>query len=94
MLSVYKNIVRKDSGKNVWKHKQCECYCFLKSEMEQIGAEVKTDLVNVPLWLPGSSSLYYMDEAGRKNLNVIPLGLSVGTGGKELNLKVVEFKNK
>lgn len=67
---------------------------FLKSEMEQTGAEVKTDSVNVPLWLPGSSSLYYMDEAGRKDLNVIPLGLSVGTGGKELNLKVVEFKNK
>lgn len=67
---------------------------FLKSEMEQTGAEVKTDSVNVPLWLPGTSSLYYIDESGREDLNVIPLGLSVGTGGKELNLKVVEFKNK
>ena len=67
---------------------------FLKSEMEQTGAEVNTDSVNVPLWLPGSASLFYMDESGRKDLNVIPLGLSVGTGGKELNLKVVEFKNK
>lgn len=67
---------------------------FLKSKMEQTGAVVKTDSVNVPLWLPGSSSLYYMDESGRKDLNVIPLGLSVGTNGKELNLKVVEFTSK
>lgn len=67
---------------------------FLKSEMEQAGAEVNTDSVNVPLWLPGGASLFYMDESGRKDLNVIPLGLSVGTVGKELNLKVVEFKNK
>ena len=67
---------------------------FLKSEMEQTGAEVNTDSVNVPLWLPGSASLFYMDESGRKDLNVIPLGLSVDTVGKELNLKVVEFKNK
>lgn len=67
---------------------------FLKSEMEQAGVEVKIDSVNVPLWLPGNSSLYYMDESGRKDLNVIPLGLSVGTGGKELNLKVVEFTSK
>lgn len=67
---------------------------FLKSEMEQTGAEVNTDSVNVPLWLPCSASLFYMDEAGRKDLNVIPLGLSVGTGGKELNMKVVELKNK
>ena len=44
--------------------------------------------------MPGSASLFYMDESGRKDLNVIPLGLSVGTVGKELNLKVVEFKNK
>lgn len=67
---------------------------YLKSEMEQTGAEVKTDTVNVPLWLPGTSSLYYTDETGRKDLNAIPLGLSVGTDGKELNLKVVEFRNK
>lgn len=67
---------------------------FLRSKMEQAGAEVKTDTVNVPLWLPGTSSLYYTDEAGRKDLNAIPLGLSVGTDGKELNLRVVEFTNK
>lgn len=67
---------------------------FLRSKMEQAGAEVKTDTVNVPLWLPGTSSLYYTDEAGRKDLNAIPLGISVGTDGKELNLRVVEFTNK
>lgn len=67
---------------------------FLRSKMEQAGAEVKTDTVNVPLWLPGTSSLYYTDESGRKDLNAIPLGLSVGTDGKELNLRVVEFTNK
>lgn len=67
---------------------------FLQSEMRRTGAEVKTDSVNVPLWLPGTSSLYYTDESGRKELNAIPLGLSVGTDGKELNLKVVEFTNK
>ncbi len=38
---------------------------FLKSEMEQIGAEVKTDLVNVPLWLPGSSCIIWMRLAGK-----------------------------
>lgn len=67
---------------------------FLKSKMEETGAEIKTDSVDVPLWMPGTASLYYMDETGRKDLNAIPLGLSVGTDGKELNLKVVEFTNK
>lgn len=71
-----------------------EAIAFLKSEMEKAGADVRTDSVNVLLWLPGVSSLYYMDETGRKELNAIPLGMSIGTGGKELNLKVVEFTNK
>lgn len=71
-----------------------EAIAFLKSEMVKAGADVRTNLVNVPLWLPGVSSLYYMDETGRKELNAIPLGMSIGTGGKELNLKVVEFTNK
>ena len=71
-----------------------EAIAFLKSEMVKAGADVRTDSVNVPLWLPGVSSLYYMDETGRKELNAIPLGMSIGTGGKELNLKVVEFTNK
>lgn len=71
-----------------------EAIAFLRSEMEKLGADVMLDSVNVPLWFPGTSSLYYTDETGRKDLNVIPLGLSVGTGNKELNLKVVEFTNK
>lgn len=71
-----------------------EAIAFLKSEMEKAGVDVRTDSVNVPLWLPGVSSLYYMDETGRKGLNAIPLGMSIGTGGKDLNLKVVEFTNK
>lgn len=62
--------------------------------MEKADVDVRTDSVNVPLWLPGVSSLYYMDETGRKELNAIPLGMSIGTGGKDLNLKVVEFTNK
>lgn len=67
---------------------------FLKNEMEKFCIDVKIDSVNVPLWLPGTSTLYYTDENGKKNLNAIPLGLSVGTNGKILNLKVVEFTSK
>lgn len=71
-----------------------DAIAFLKSEMEKAGADVMLDSVNVPLWLSGTCLLSYTDEAGRKKLNAIPLGLSVGTDGKELNLKVVEFTNK
>ena len=51
-----------------------EAIAFLKSEMVKAGADVRTDSVNVPLWLPGVSSLYYMDETGRKELNAILWG--------------------
>ena len=50
--------------------------------MVKAGADVRTDSVNVPLWLPGVSSLYYMDETGRKELNAIPLGMSIGLGAR------------
>lgn len=71
-----------------------EAISFLKNEMKKYGIKVRTDSVEVPLWESGTSSLYYTDGSGRKELNAIPLGLSVGTDGEKINLKVVEFRNR
>lgn len=67
---------------------------FLKKEMEKTEARITTDSVNVPYWLPGTSSLSFTDKNGETKLNAIPLGLSVGTDGKTLKLRIVEFKSK
>ena len=71
-----------------------EAIAFLQKEMEKTGAKVTIDSVEVPYWLPGESHLSFKDGNSITELNTIPLGLSIGTDGKVLNLKIVEFKNK
>lgn len=93
-FQIIKTLSEKTPARMSGSKNNADAIAFLKSEMEKSGVDIMLDSVSVPLWLPGTSSLYYTNETGRKELNAIPLGLSVGTDGKELNLKVVEFTNK
>ena len=67
---------------------------FLKTEMESFGIQTRLDSVTVPNWKQGETRVPILRGKERLELRSAPLGLSIGTEGKEIKLRIVAFTTK